>query len=166
MRLPPSTRRARTRPRGLRDDGEALPPLPKLPARVSEVSGLDLPLISGPRDPLHWVWNRLIAREHPLGRSPLVGTPLRYLVVCDAGIVGALGLGPPAYPLQCRDQWIGWSTQAREPNRTRVIGLSRFLIRSAIHCQSLASCCSGMLLKRVGPDWMERSGIKPLLVET
>ena len=105
-------------------------------------------------------------REHPLGRSPLVGAQLRYLVECDGGIVGAFGFGPPAFHLQCRDQWIGWSVQARGQNRRLVIGLSRFLIRPGLARPNLASECYGLMLPQVALDWEQRYGVKPVLVET
>lgn len=167
VQLPPlAPRRQSALPRGLPDDGEPLPPLPKLPLSGGRIAGLKLRLIQDEHDPAHRIWNRLIVREHPQGRSPLVGAQLRYLVECAAGIVGAFGFGPPAFHLECRDQWIGWSPQARRQNRGKVIGLSRFLIRSGLRVPHLASQCYGLALRRVGGDWQARYGIKPVLVET
>lgn len=167
VQLPPEKSRTKgSSPRRLRDDGQALPPLPKLPAHAGKIPGLRLRLIRDEQDPGHWIWNRLIAREHPLGRRPLVGAQLRYLVECDLGIIGAFGFGPAAFHLECRDQWIGWSIPAREANRTQVIGLSRFLLRPGLSSANLASCCYGLVLKQVPLDWLARYGIKPVLVET
>ena len=167
VQLPPMAGRTRgpTR-RGLPDDGQPLPPLPKLPAPDRAIDGLRLRLIQDEHDPAHPIWNRLIVREHPLGRRPLVGTQLRYLVECDAGIVGALGFGPPAFHLECRDQWIGWTPKARERNRGQLIGLSRFLIRPGLSRPNLASHCYGLALGQVASDWQQRYGVKPVLVET
>jgi hypothetical protein len=125
-----------------------------------------LRLIQDEDDPGHRIWNRLIVREHPLGRSPLVGAQLRYLVESDQGILGALGFGPAAYHLECRDQWIGWSPTAHQQNRGKVIGLSRFLIRPGLRVPNLASQCYGQILGQVAADWHQRYGIKPVLVET
>lgn len=167
VQLPPLSPRAKSLVRrGLRDDQQPLPPLPKLPAHAGKIAGLRLRLIQDEHDRAHRIWNGLIVREHPLGRSPLVGAQLRYLVECDLGIVGAFGLGPAAFHLECRDQWIGWSTKAREQNRALVIGLSRFLIRPGLSCANLASCCYGLVLKQVAVDWLARYGTKPVLVET
>jgi hypothetical protein len=107
------------------DDGQALPPLPQLPLRPESIAGLRLRLIQDETDPAHRIWNRLMVREHPLGRRSLVGAQLRYLIECEAGILGAFGFGPPAYHLECRDRWIGWSLKARQQNLGKVIGLSR-----------------------------------------
>jgi len=167
VQLPPmAPRRQPTRPRGLSDDDQPLPPLPKLPPPGRGVVGLRLRLIEDEHDPAHRIWNRLIVREHPLGRRPLVGAQLRYLVECDAGIVGAFGFGPPAFHLECRDKWIGWSLQARQQNRGKVIGLSRFLIRNKLRVPNLASQCYGLALRQVAQDWQGRHGVRPVLVET
>jgi len=154
------------RPRGLFDDGQPLPVLPKLATQGRGIGGLKLRLIQDEDDPGHRIWNRLIVREHPLGRRPLVGAQLRYLVECEQGIVGAFGFGPPAYHLECRDQWIGWASRARQQNLDKVIGLSRFLIRSGLRVPNLASQCYGLVLGQVAQDWHQRYGVKPVLVET
>jgi hypothetical protein len=167
VQLPPMPSRAKgSRPRGLFDDGQPLPVLPKLPAQGGAIPGLRVRLIQDEHDRGHRIWNRLIAREHPLGRRPLVGAQLRYLVECDQGILGAFGFGPPAYHLECRDQWIGWTPKAREQNRGQVLGLSRFLLRPGLRVPHLASQCYGRVLRQVAADWHERYGVKPVLVET
>lgn len=152
--------------RGLRDDAQALPPLPKVSTGGGKIAGLSLRLIQGEKDPAHWIWNRLIVREHPQGRRPLVGAQLRYLIECPAGIIGAVGFGPAAYHLECRDQWVGWSRQARQQNRGKVIGLCRFLIRNGLRVPNLASQCYSLALGQVGQDWQQRYGLSPVLVET
>jgi len=101
-----------------------------------------------------------------VGPPAFGGAQLRYLVECDAGIVGAFGFGPPAFHLAGRDQWIGWSLPAREQNRGQVIGLSRFLIRSGLRVRNLASQCYGLVLRQVAGDWQARHGVRPVLVET
>jgi len=156
----------RSQTRGLRDDGQPLPPLPALPRTGKAIAGLRVRLIQDEKDPAHWIWNRLIVREHPLGRRPLFGTQLRYLVECDAGLVGAIGFGPPADHLECRDQWIGWNGPARRQNRPKVIGLSRFLLRPQLRVPNLAAQSYRAVLGQVADDWQARYGIRPVLVET
>ena len=89
-----------------------------------------------------------------------------YLIACDQGMLGAFGFGPPAYHLECRDQWIGWNLLAREQNRDQVLCLSRFLLRPGLTVPNLASQCYGLVLGQVAGDWQERYGVKPVLVET
>jgi hypothetical protein len=44
--------------------------------------------------------------------------------------------------------------------------LARFLIRTEVQCQSLASKVLSLVLGRVAQDWQERYAIKPVLVES
>jgi len=167
VRLPPPERRGpRNQPRKLVDDGQRLPPLPKLPRTAGRIKNLHLQLIVEDKDPDHLLWNRIIIRQHPLKDAPLFGAQLRYLIRCEEGVLGAFGFGPAAFHLDCRDTWIGWDPKAREQNRQMVICLSRCLIRLGIKCANLMSRCYSLVLARVARDWHQRYGIKPLLVET
>jgi hypothetical protein len=163
---PPTPIKARCGPRQLLDDGLPLPPVPKVPASVELIEDLHLYLIVDDRDPHHRLWNRLICREHPLGKAPLVGAQLRYLIMAGADAIGAFGFGPASFYLSGRDCWIGWDALAREQNRSKVLGLSRFLIRPGVQSANLASRCYGLVLNRVRADWEQRYGIVPVLVET
>jgi hypothetical protein len=164
VKLPaPASRAARSGPRELVDDQQALPALPQL---GRQAPGLTLQLLSGQEDPDHGLWNRLIIREHPLKGAPLVGAQLRYLLRSPEGVLGAFGIGPAAYYLDCRDRWIGWDRPARQANLAQVIGLGRFLIRPGVRSRNLASHAYGLLLARVAQDWQERYGVKPVLIET
>jgi len=152
--------------RRLRASAQPLPTIENVPRRVDEIQGLNLYLLSGADDPLNGLWNDLIIRQHPCGDAPLVGAQLRYLIGSEHGWLGALGFGPAAFRLSARDQWIGWSLQARLRHLQEVIGLSRFLIRQEVHCTNLASKVLSLVLSRVAGDWQTRYGIRPLLVET
>jgi hypothetical protein len=167
VRLTPAQpRAARQQVRELRDDGQPLPPLPALPQSVQQIGHLEFQLLADAKDPDHLLWNRLIIRQHPLKAAPLVGAQLRYLIRCEKGVIGAMGFGPAAFHLECRDHWIGWDRQAQQENRAEIIGLSRFLIRPGLRCANLASRCYGIILGRVAKDWYQRYGVKPVLVET
>jgi len=164
VRLPaPAPRRSRQQPRQLVDDGKPLAEAPKLSRSVEPIT---LQLIQDQNDPDHWLWNRLIIREHPLKAAPLVGAQLRYIIRCPEGIIGAIGVGPSSYYLECRDRWIGWDNPTRQAHLNQVIGLSRFLIRPGVRCPNLASHCYRLLLERVAGDWQQRYAITPVLIET
>ena len=68
--------------------------------------------------------------------------------------------------LDARDTFIGWDADQRSRQLHRVIGLSRFLIRSSVHCRNLASKALGLALRRLPDDFQHRYGYRPLLVET
>ena len=150
----------------MRDDGLPLPPLPALPSTVEQISELRFQLLADAHDPDHLLWNRLIIREHPLRAAPLFGAQLRYLIRSAAGVLGAMGFGPAAFHLACRDGWIGWDAAAQAAHRAEVIGLARCLIRPGLRCANLASRCYGLGLRRVAADWEQRYGVRPVLVET
>ena len=71
-----------------------------------------------------------------------------------------------ALQLKDRDQWIGWDIPTRRQQLHRVINLSRFLIRSCVRCDNLASRVLGMSLRRVADDFELRYGYRPWLVES
>jgi hypothetical protein len=150
----------------LRRSAQPLPTLEHVPRRVDELQGLHLHLLSGADDPLHATWNDLIIEEHPCGDAPLVGAQLRYLIGSDHGWLGALGFGPAAFALGCRDQWIGWSTPARLAHLPEVIGLSRLLIRPRVRCSNLVSKVLSLVGRRLAHDWQARYGVSPKLLET
>lgn len=165
LRLPASKGRP-GHPHHLRPSGQLVPAVTHVPRRADQVQGLHLHLISGADDRWHSLWNDLIIQQHPCGDAPLVGAQLRYLIGSEHGWLGALGFGPPAFHLGARDQWIGWSTNARLRHLQEVVGLSRFLIRQEVRCTNLASKVLSMVLSRLPDDWEARYGIPPLLVET
>jgi len=166
VQLPPMGCRTQSaRPRGLPDDGQPLPELPKVSARCRPTN-LRLRLVQNEHDPAHRIWNRLMVREHPLGRRPLVGAQLRYLIECDQGILGAFGFGPPAYHLECRDQWIGWSDAQRRRQLAQVVNNSRFLILPWVQVKNLASTALALSTRRLATEWHDQYGVEPLLVET
>jgi hypothetical protein len=112
------------------------------------------------------LWNDLMIEQHPCADAPLVGAQLRYLIGSEHGWLGALGFGPAAFVLPCRDQWIGWSSAARVGHLREVVGLSRLLIRREVRCTNLVSKVLSLVLGRLAEDWQERYGVRPWLVET
>ena len=158
--------RRRRQTHRLRSTGQKLPRLICVPGRVDRIQDLSLHLIDGPDDPQHGLWNDLMIAQHPCGDAPLVGPQLRYLIGSAHGWLGALGFAPAAFVLAARDQWIGWSTQARLSQLSQVVSLARFLIRRDVHCTNLASKVLSLGLGRLPEDWQRRYGVEPLLVET
>ena len=71
-----------------------------------------------------------------------------------------------ALQLAALDHWIGWDAATRRDHLHRVVGLSRFLIRSDVRCRNLASHVLGQFLGRHGADFSARYGFAPWLIET
>ena len=130
------------------------------------VQGLHLVEVRSADEHLSRTWNELIASEHPLHDSRLVGRQLRYLVGSQAGWLGAIGFGGSALRLEARDKWIGWDDSTRKAHGDRVIGMTRFLIRPSVRCRNLASRVLGMCARRVRADFAARYGYEPWLMES
>ena len=113
------------------------------------------------------VWTGLMEAHHYLGAGPLCGAQLRYLVRSEVhGWLGALAFSSATWRLKPRENWIGWSDRARRANLDLVIQNSRFLILPTVDVPNLASLVLAQVLRQVGPDWLERYGQRPVLVET
>lgn len=113
------------------------------------------------------VWNGLMETYHDLGRGPLCGAQLRYVVrSARYGWVGALSFSAATFQLAPRDRWIGWSPAARRANLAQVVNNSRFLIVPSVRVPNLASHVLARALARLPGDWQARYGYTPVLVET
>jgi len=162
LTLPPP--RTAPTPGGARRLEQAVAAPEAVAARADEIEGLELVVVDD--DAHRAIWNELMAREHPRGMGPLVGAQLRYLIGSAHGWLGALGFAAAALQLSARDSWIGWDAEQRSAHLHRVVGLSRFLIRPAVHCRNLASHVLGCALRGLANDFDERYGYRPWLVET
>ena len=77
---------------------------------------------------------------HYLGKGPLCGAQIRYLVESSRhGWVGALAFSAAQWRLQERDKYIGWTEAARRAHLDRVVCNSRFLILPSVQVPNLAS---------------------------
>jgi hypothetical protein len=153
----------RWRPRRL---GQRVAPPRNVPKRVEQVQGLRLVEVTREQDELFRTWNELIATEHPLHDSRMVGRQMRYLIGSASGWLGALGFGACALRLAPRDEWMDWDEATRRRFQDRVLDMRRFLIRPSVHCENLASRVLSMAAERVGPDFARRYGFEPWLLES
>ena len=144
--------------------GLAVPDPVDVPALVGTVQGLALVKVDNVD--LMRIWNEMMICEHPQGAGPLVGCQLRYLINSDHGWLGGFAFSAAALKLRDRDQWIGWNTDQHRAHLHRVLGMSRFLLRTSVHCHNLASTMLGMVLRQVGSDFETRYGYRPWLVES
>ena len=142
----------------------AVPDPVDVPALVGAVQGLSLVKVDCVD--LMRIWNEMMLREHPQGAGPLVGCQLRYLINSDHGWLGGFAFSAAALKLRDRDQWIGWNTDQHRRHLHRVLGMSRFLLRTSVRCQNLASTMLGMVLRQVGADFQTQYGYAPWLVES
>jgi len=158
---------ASTKPQSIKSPrrlGIAVPDPVDVPAQVGGVQGLALSKVDSVD--LMRIWNEMMICEHPQGAGPLVGCQLRYLINSEHGWLGGFAFSAAALKLRERDQWIGWDTDQHRQQLHRVLGMSRFLLRTSVHCHNLASTMLGMVLRQVGADFEAQYGYAPWLVES
>ena len=153
--IPPATRRVAS-------DEPAASPLQCSIAELGELTGV---VVTSAERELNDKWNGLMA-HHYLGPGPLVGAQIRYLIGCDQGWVAALAFSAAAWSVAARDEWIGWSPEARKANLQFVVSNSRFLIPAWVKVPNLASKVLALCSGELPQDWKEIYGYEPVLLET
>jgi hypothetical protein len=140
---------------------------PELSCPLDELGEIRVVAVSSRYSKASGIWNGLMDRFHYLGKGPLCGAQIRYLVASARhGWVGALAFSAALWRLKPRDAYIGWSEAARRANLDRVVCNSRFLILPSVHVPHLASHVLSRCLARLGADWTARYGCAPVLAET
>ena len=112
------------------------------------------------------LWNEYVNRYHYLGYQQPFGCSLRYFITSERGRLGCLLFSGAAKALRERDFWLGWTTEERRRNLGYVINNSRFLMFPWVRVQNLASHALGQVVRRLGDDWQQRWGYRPVVVET
>lgn len=118
------------------------------------------------RTPQEALFNSLIEQHHYLGYTQPVGEHLKYLVYARDQIVAALAWSSAAHGLSCRDQFIGWSPEARRKNRCLLAYNTRFLIPPWVRVPHLASHVLGRMARRLPDDWQRLYGHPVCFLET
>jgi len=135
-----------------------------VPDEVGELRGLELLLVE--TEGQMRIWNEMMINDHPRGAGLLVGRQIRYLVKSEYGWLGGFAFSAAALHLHDRDEWIGWDLESRRANLHQVVNMSRFLIRSSVSCQNLASHLLSMAIRKLPHDFEARYGYRPLLLES
>lgn len=135
--------------------------------RLSELGRVELVRVKSADSEASRLWNEWMERYHYLGRGPLCGAQLRYLIRSGQGQwLGALAFSAAAWRVKARDRWIGWSDGARRENLSKVVCNSRFLILPWVKVKNLASHVLAKAARTLCADWQERYGFAPVLLET
>jgi hypothetical protein len=140
---------------------------PELWCALEQLGKINIVPVSSRYSQASQIWNTLMQRWHYLGKGPLCGAQIRYLVESSRhGWVGALAFSAAQWRMRERDKYIGWSEAARRANLHRVVCNSRFLILPSVHVRNLASRVLGLCMTRLLDDWTERYRYAPVLAET
>ena len=144
-----------------------IPETPKISSSIVELGTVSIIPVSSRHSKASDIWNVLMEKYHYLGKGPLLGTQIRYLVKSESyGWIGALSFSGSSWSLRDRDKSIGWSESARRKNLQKVVSNSRFLILPQVRVKNLASYVLSRSIEQLSRDWLDRYGYKPVLIET
>lgn len=102
---------------------------------------------------------RLLARHHYLGYLRPVGENLSYVARARSGRpLACLVFGAAAWKCAPRDQFIGWSSSARQRHLHRLANNMRFLVLPWVRVRHLASHLLSLTAARLSGDWQAKYG--------
>lgn len=131
---------------------------------ASQCEPLELFLVEGKAGSRRW--RALLERYHYLGCPVPFGAHLRYWVRHGDRDLACLLWTSPAWRMQARDDWIGWSDQQRRQNLQLIVNNGRFLLLPWVRVKGLASKILALSARLIPSDWHSRYGYRPLLLET
>lgn len=136
-----------------------------LQAGLAEVrEELSLELVGSPEQLA--LYRGLVGTYHYLGYQQATGAQLRYVAYFRDRPIGCLSFGPAAWKIGARDQFIGWSAQARQQNLPWVVNNDRFVILPWVQIKCLASYLLGRAVRQLPGAWQRGYGHDLALVET
>jgi len=131
---------------------------------AKECEPLELVLVEGQGESRKW--REHVERYHYLGWRVPFGANLRYWVRNRDRELACLLWTSPAWKMQARDAWIGWSDEQRKRNLQRIVNNGRFLILPWVQVKGLASKILARSAQQMPHDWQSHYGHRPLLLET
>jgi hypothetical protein len=135
-----------------------------LECTASECEPLELALVEGRAESRRW--REQVERYHYLGCRVPFGANLRYWARNRERELACLLWTSPAWKMQARDEWIGWSDEQREHSLQSIVNNGRFLILPWVQVKGLASKILALSARRMPRDWEIHYGRCPLLLET
>ena len=138
--------------------------LARVACAAGECEPLELMLVEGRAESRRW--REQMERYHYLGCRVPFGANLRYWVRHEERELACLLWTSPAWKMQARDKWIGWSDEQRRRNLQRIVNNGRFLILPWVQVKGLASKILALSARQMPRDWESRYGHCPLLLET
>src|SRR6202051_130019 len=131
---------------------------------ANECEPLELTLVESEGESRRW--REHVERYHYLGCRVPFGANLRYWVRNRDRELACLLWTSPAWKMQTRDAWLGWSDEQRKRNLQGIVNNGRFLILPWVRVKGLASKILALSARQMPLDWRARYGHSPLLLET
>jgi hypothetical protein len=143
-------------------------PQPVIQGSVGDVVPVTLKRVESSRELARW--KELVARHHYLGYRVPFGASLRYLIQITTAegqaVAGCLQFSSPAWRVEARDRWIGWTDRVRQKHLQRIVSNSRFLIVPPVQVKRLASHVLSLASRQLPEDWHQSYRVRPVLLET
>ena len=160
LALPPP-RAAFGRGRGTGRPPEAWPDR-SLRCRLAALGTVTLEAVEG--DGERRSWEAMMATHHPHGWARAPGGQVRYWVrSARHGRLGGIGFCAASWHQKARDDFIGWSPDARAANLSRLINNHRFLLLPGVRVHGLASRVLNLAVARVADDWEAAYNVRPAM---
>ncbi len=110
------------------------------------------------------IWNELVEQYHYLGNNVTVGRCIKYLLMSDSRLLGAISFSSPAWRLKPRDDAL--KTLGIINSRDYTVNNSRFLILPTVQIKNVASHLLSLATNKIVEDWNNYYSIRPLIAET
>ncbi len=140
---------------------------PAISGEVEDLGPITLQLATTETD--RKLWKSYVESHHYLGYKRPAGAHLLYFVVSEKlqARLGCLSYcAGQVRSLAPRDEWIGWEKKHREKLLQQVLTQTRFLIFPWVTVSNLSSKVLSLSAKRIGEDWVQHHGYRPVLLET
>src|SRR5881396_1417247 len=147
---------------------ENAPPETPIKAALSTLMPIRLEAV-GSSGPDREQWKGYLQTFHYLGYRQPVGPHLAYFIVSEPHqhrLGCLLFSASAAWALAPRDRWIGWDSEHRKKLLPLVLSNDRFLIFPWVDVPNLASHALSLATRRIGEDWVQAFGYRPVLIET
>jgi len=112
------------------------------------------------------LYKGLVGTYHYLSYQQATGAQLKYIAALRDRPVACLSFGPAAWKIGPRDQFIGWSVQARGQHLPSVANNDRFVILPWVQINGLASLLLAKAAQRLRWDWPSTYGQDLVLIES
>jgi len=99
------------------------------------------------------LYNSLIHEYHYLKYAQPVGENFKYIAFSNNRPLGCIGWASPAWYIDCRDRFIGWTPEVRQKNLHLLAYNTRFLILPWIKVSNLASHLLSLTAAAISQDW-------------
>jgi hypothetical protein len=126
-----------------------------------ECEPLELVLVEGKAESR--LWREHVERYHYLGCRVPFGANLRYWVRNRDRELACLLWTSPAWKMQARDAWIGWSDERRQCNLQWIVNHGRFLILPWVRVKGLASKILALSARQLPHDWQTARDVRKYL---